>query len=334
MKKLFPLLLLVSAHGWAGSLWLNNGDKLSGELVQILDGELVWRSPILGELTISQLQVAFMSTRSGYHVMLGSNLRLRHCALQRREQQQWLSCEGAERRLKTWQGLSQVVTDEFVDKTAYDFSGSVTIALEDSGGNTEEVEVGADIRSQLRNDKNRHSLAIDVDIKESDGEQTKDEQTYRYKYDRFVTEQWYWTGNAGYEKDDFKEMEVRKTAGAGLGYQVIDTDFVVLDLEGGLNYIVEEFEGGADNEKGALRLTTDFEWQLRDNGLSFFHRNLLWQTFESGDDWELETETGFLLPILGRLSSELKLEYDYDNLPAEEDEQVDRVWTMGVRYDW
>lgn len=327
--------LLASSTLLADTLWLSNGDKLSGELVKVLDGEITWRHPLLGELKISQLNISYMETHDGYSLQVGSRAAMKNCAMVKEEDRQLIRCDGQpEHHLRAWQTLSQVSVGELEDKTAYKLTGSVTLTVEDSSGNNVEQSLGVDVRTELRNDKHRHNLNVDIDTKEVNGVQTKEQHTYSYKYDRFVTDQWYWTGNSRYERDDFKELEVRSSAGAGLGYQVIDNEFASLAFEGGLSYILEEFTDGSDNDKGAIRLTTDFNWQLAGSGLSFFHRNLFWQTFQDGDDWEFESETGFLWPIYGSLSSEIKYELDYDNFPAEEDKKTDRVWTIGVRYDW
>jgi putative salt-induced outer membrane protein YdiY len=333
-KWILALPLLAATAVSADTLWLSNGDKISGELLSVTDGQLTWSSPLFGEITVSQLDVAFLDTEAAFNMAVGSKDPMRDCVFTRKEDQQWVSCDGKEQALPPWQGIDQIASGELIDKAAYQMTGSVAIALNDSGGNTDEQEIGIDVRTQVRNDKNRHGLSVDIDIKETDGAQTKDQQTYRYKYDRFVTEQWFWSLNAGLEKDDFKDMEERRTVDTGIGYQFLDTEFVSLSVEGGLSYIEESFVDGSDDEKGAFRWSTDYRWQILSSGLTFFHRNLLWQTFESGNDWEIETESGFLVPIIGSLSSEFKYEYDYDNTPAAGDEKADRVWTVGVRYDW
>ena len=333
-KWSLAILVLVSSVASADVLWLKNGDRLSGELVKVIDGHIVFNSDILGELKIPQLQIASVETDSAYTLAVGLREPMEDCVFTRKDGKQWLKCRGEEKPFTEWEKVKQVAAGDLYDKTKYQMGGSVAVALKKSGGNTDEEEVGVDVRYFIRNDKNRHNFAIDVDIQENDGVQTQDEQKYVYQYDRFVSEQWYLSGRLGLEKDDFQFLEKEETIGLGVGYQVFDDEIVRLSVEGGIDFIEESFADGSDNEREALRGGTDFSWKILPSGLTFFHRNNLELSAESSGDWEIETESGFLIPVIGRLSSEFKFEYDYDNEPADGDDSADRVWTVGVRYDW
>lgn len=333
-KWSLAVLVLASSITSADVLWLKNGDKLTGELVNVIDGHIVFNSEVLGELKISQLQIASVETDSAYTLAVGLREPMKNCVFTRKEGQQWLNCGGEEKSFAEWEKVKQVAEGELYDKTRYSMGGSVAVALSHSGGNTEEEEVAVDVRYFIRNDKNRHNFAVDLDKQENDGVQTKDEQRYAYQYDRFVSEKWYLSGRLGLKKDDFKFLEEERTIGFGVGYQVFDDEIMRLSLEAGIDFIEENFADGSDDEREALRGGTDFSWKVLPSGLTFFHRNNLELSTESSSDWEIETESGFLIPVIGRLSSEFKFEYDYDNEPANGDESADRVWTVGVRYDW
>jgi putative salt-induced outer membrane protein YdiY len=332
--SLLSMVLLGASWVSAGTLWLSNGDKVSGTLLSVGDGKVKWKSPILGGLSVNLDQIQQMDTEGGFSLDVDNEV-MEGCTLYGKDQRQWMRCEGvADRALPSWKLMRRIKRGRFSDAEEYQLAGSATVAVEDSSGNSDERDIGVDVLAEIRNNKNRHTFRVDIDTSEADGEQTEEEHTYSYKYDRFVSKKWFWSGDGRYERDDFKELEVRKTVGLGLGYQVYDSASVKLSFEGGVNYIVEEFSDGRDNEKGAFHLNTNYAWKISDIGLSLFHRNQYLQTFESSEDWEVETETGLVLPVLGRLSSELKYELDYDNAPANEDDSTDKVWTFGLRYDW
>ena len=69
--------------------------------------------------------------------------------------------------------------------------------------------------------------------------------------------------------------------------------------------------------------------------MEVFHRHAALQSLEKQSDYEVNTTTGLKYPINGAFSSIFQLEYNYDNLPAEESiDKVDRKWSVGVNYDW
>lgn len=97
----------------------------------------------------------------------------------------------------------------------------------------------------------------------------------------------------------------------------------------------ERFTTGLARYAPAFLWNLNFSWLLQEGGASFFHRHVMMQAFDQGDDFEVSTTTGLRYPINGKLSSVLQLEYDYDNLPAENElEKVDRKWSLGLIYDW
>ena len=55
---------------------------------------------------------------------------------------------------------------------------------------------------------------------------------------------------------------------------------------------------------------------------------------ENNDNWQLNTDTGFLMPIYGGIFGELKHVYDYDNQPQQDTKKLDTRVTVGVGYQW
>src|SRR4029077_1732853 len=54
------------------------------------------------------------------------------------------------------------------------------------------------------------------------------------KYDHFFTKKWYTTINATAEHDPFADIELRTTAGIGIGYQALASARTKLALESGV----------------------------------------------------------------------------------------------------
>ena len=118
-----------------------------------------------------------------------------------------------------------------------------------------------------------------------------------------------------------------------MGYQFLETVYFDLLGKGTLNYVDEQFTTGESRTRPAFLWNLDFKWRLDGGGVELFHRHAVMQSFKQGSDYEINTTTGFKYPINGHFSSVLQLEYNYDNLPAEDlIDKVDRKWSVGVNY--
>jgi putative salt-induced outer membrane protein YdiY len=62
------------------------------------------------------------------------------------------------------------------------------------------------------------------------------------KYDHFLTKKLYLNTSASFEKDRFKDLNLRTTIGLSLGYQFFETKLTSLSTEAGLAYINEDFD--------------------------------------------------------------------------------------------
>jgi hypothetical protein len=99
-------------------------------------------------------------------------------------------------------------------------------------------------------------------------------------------------------------------------------------------YVTERYETDPSRDSLALRGGTDFSMKVTSFGLQFFHRNTVLQMLNQADDWRIQSETGFRMPILRRLSAQAKLKFDYANQPAGDADALDRTWLFGVNYGW
>ena len=83
-----------------------------------------------------------------------------------------------------------------------------------------------------------------------------------------------------------------------------------------------------DEHEAATAKAAEVQTEIADEEKKRIH-------FEKGEDYEINTTTGFKYPINGSLSSIVQMEYNYDNLPAETVvDKVDQEWSIGVNYNW
>lgn len=326
--------MLWAAAGHAGVLSLDNGDRISGELVSIGDGQVRWRSELFGEISVPQVNVRSIDARGLYEIGIDANRELNGCQVQVLPEGQRLNCEQGMVELPSWRSVERLSALPLPQHDRWRSTGDIAIAAKSGSGNVEEDRLDIDMLIELRRNQYRHQLLVEYDFQETNDTQVSDRRRYRYQFDLFINDRWFYNTELGWERDRFADLVGRGTVAVGLGYQFFDTDLLRLSLKGGPAYLTEHFRVDSDREVVAGYLATDFRLQLNALGLEFFHRNQLLQSFDQGEDWELETDTGLKLPIIGRLNAFTQLEYDYDNTPSGEAVSKDEVWSVGFSYDW
>jgi len=180
----------------------------------------------------------------------------------------------------------------------------------------------------------RHIVIAAYDLQRQASERTQDDRKAEYQYDYFLSDKWYLNSLVSAERNVFQDLSSRTLVGGGLGYQFFDTELLRLSVQAALGYAEEMYANDSDRRALMFRESTDFSYRLNAFGLQFFHRNTFLQVFDQSNDWRIKTETGFRLPVFGRLTAQAKLKFDYMNIPAEEADSLDRTWLFGLNYDW
>ncbi len=331
---LLYLVLFLPAAALADRLHFMDGESITGAMIGIADGQVQWQSAILGDLYIDVHHVQFIQSGDHFDIETTGE-EMSNCWMFLQQGKQHLHCDEGIKRLSDWKlvvAAGETITEPqpWLKK-----KGSVILALEDAAGNTDITKYDLDARTELRYLESRHTIGLRYQDESSNGDKTRESWLGSYQYDQFLTDQWFATGNAFYQEDKFRELDKRASAGAGMGYQFLETAYFDLLGKGTLNYVDERFSTGVRRARPAFLWNLDFAWRVNSEGLQVFHRHTLMQSFKQGDDFEITTISGVTYPINGSFSSVIQLEYNYDNLPAETAiDKVDRKWSVGVNYDW
>ena len=333
----FMVLFLISPIN-ADQLTLNNGDILSGSLIGIADGKLVWVNTVLGELEIDQNMIATIQTNQSFDLDTDFGL-LKNCMLMTQGQRQFLECKTQKLALESWRWVS-LLAYEIDSKNAIENSfqknGEVKISLEETSGNSNSEKYDVDATLIIKHKEMRHTFAFEIDNDKTSDEKIKDEWKFSYVYDHFITQKWFVSANTSYEEDEFKNLDHKTSIGLGAGYQFVQNSTISLSSTAGFNYMEQEQTTGEKDDSSALRLMLDYRWKpfQGEKSMEFYHKNELINALSGASYYTFESLTGINFPINGRLHSVLEYEYDYNSEPAVGKDSSDRKWSVGVRYKW
>lgn len=332
------VFLAVSPMAFSGELILSNGDRVEGELVKIQGEELVWQSPLTGDLTVKTSLVESLQT----NIPLKLDGHEDPCYwLSVKEGRVQFQCDDGESGQLDLMALSMVIPHQRYLGGDYNYRGKVAVSGRQSEGNKQERIWAVDSETLFRRGDYRHETRIEFDSISQNDEPAESRGKFRYSLDWFLDENWFWYNNLQFGFDQPANIDESYVFGSGIGYQVWETTVSSLSVETGFDYVKENFSAPdqptadfrPDNDTAAWRWALDFRYLLPRNS-AFFHRHQLSRSIEDSKDWLLETETGLSMPLSGNLSTEIKVEYDVDNLPVAGSLREDKQVTVGVGYSW
>ena len=135
------------------------------------------------------------------------------------------------------------VQDADAEEKTTEWTGSFEVSGMNTDGNTNNLRLGllGDVERKL--DEERYNFHAEWIYTEDDGSISERRALVSGKYSRDITEKTYWLINGGASTDTEANVDLRYTAGAGLGYKFVNTDTWTFEGEAGLNYFVEQLDG-------------------------------------------------------------------------------------------
>jgi putative salt-induced outer membrane protein YdiY len=327
------LIFLLNGNTAADEVHLKNGDRLTGEVKSLEEDKLILLTSYAGEITITWSEVATLSTDKPITVVLTDESVVEGISQPGEKKEMNLMTEKIEG------GVSFNLTDvksinPKPPEPAVRISARANVGIDVKKGNTDTETYHFDGSFAAWTGKNRYRVAFRTDTEKSSGVETVDNWLGSINYDRFLSEKWFVYGNASFENDQFKDLNLRTFLGMGSGYQFIDTSGTKLSGEAGLSYANDDYIVNEDNSYPAGRLAAAFEKSLFDERLIFFHEDETLVNLEDADDILIRTQTGFRFPFYRRFNMTLQYNWDWEKIPATGRKKKDERYLVTFGYEY
>lgn len=328
-------MTVIINETFADTIVLVNQDRISGKLVTMEEGKLTIETSYAGEITLEWSEVARIIADEPVQVLLSDKTSLRGNLQEAAPGKMKLKMGKIVETVSFDLAEVQAINPKSEDEPTVKFSGRLNVGLSKSSGNTETESHHVDGEIVARTKKNRYTAGIEYNREESDDQLSEEEYLGYAKYDHFLTEQWYTYVNTLFEKNEFKDLNLRSTIGAGLGYQFYESEFTNLSLEAGLGYVNEDFVTAEDEDSAAGRWAVNFDRYIYEKDIQFFHFHEGYQSLQESDDLFIRSHTGLRFPLSPAFQATLQYDYDWDNTPAPGEEKDDSryLFTLGYTFD-
>lgn len=317
----------------ADEVHLKNGDRLTGEVKSLEEDRLILVTSYAGEVTITWSEVAALRTDKPIKVVLTDDSVVEGISQPGEEKEMNLLTEKIEGGVSFYLADVKSINPK-PPEPAVKISARVNVGIDVKKGNTDTETYHFDGSFVARTEKNRYRAAFKTDNEKSSGVDTADNWLGSINYDHFLSEKWFLYGNASFESDQFKDLNLRSVLGVGSGYQFIETPTTKLSGEVGFSYANEDYELDEDNSYPAGRLAFIIEKPLFDERVMFFHNDEALFNLEDADDITIRTQTGFRFPFYRRFNMTLQYNLDWEKMPAIGQKKTDERYLVTLGYEY
>lgn len=321
MKKKVTVLLvmaslafLIAKIGLADEIHLKNGDKLTGRIVRMESGKLILKTTYAGEISIVWQEVAGIMTDGSVKVVLEDDTRFEGTAEAIETGKMKLDIP----RLKTPASflLADVKAINPEPEKTVKITARANVNIASQRGNTSSDNYYLNGEFVARTKKNRYKIGGELNEEKSDGITTSQNWLAHGNYSHFLNKQWYVFTNTLFEHDEFQDLKLRSTLGAGAGYQVFETPLLNLSISAGLAGVDENYYVAEDNDYSAGQWAVNYDQYFFNKIVQLFHTDNGYISLKNANDWFVRTRTGLRFPLYKGLTATLQYNFDWNNQPA------------------
>lgn len=336
---LLRILLLTAFVGLAipvsaDTVWLNNGDRLSGDILLLDGGKLALKTRYAGQVLIDWKDIDTL--RSDKPLLL--RRQGQGVDSKRSEHSEQLAAAG-KGMVRVINATSQTVPLASITRLVPPrpvlqdrlWEGNLDAKLDIERNEDDSDEWKLKGNTRVEHGRWRHVLTGDLEHEIKNGNKVDDNWKLEYDLDRFLGEHWFWRVGGEQQEDQFEFVTRLQMIGSGPGYRFWDDELGRFDLIGQFNRVHFDTTAG-DLAFDTFSMEWDYKRLLWGTRLEFYSNAELHIPEIAEVDYVLDSEFG----LRYRLSSwaRLSLLYELDQIRGLGRTSSERHYLMGVGFGW
>ncbi|MNF32781.1 hypothetical protein D3C84_135790 [compost metagenome] len=316
----------------ADTVWLKNGDKLSGKITLFDGGKLLIQTEYAGAVTIDWKQVKTLDSDQELLVKQDAYSGEKAKSLKAADDGKVTLANGEGPKTVELASIQQILKPKPVVEDLV-WKGNVDVALDYQRAENDTDDYDIDFKTSARHGRWRHTAEGEYNREFQDDVVTTDNWRAEYSIDRFLTEQWFWQGRLVYKRDKVEDLSRQRTVGTGPGYQFWDNELGAFSLGSLVNRTDYEFSDGSEENFYALAMKWDYNRYLIGKRVEFFTNGEVGKPLSDVADYALDAEMGLRYKVTDWASLNLKAERDI--ISGTDDSDLDKTrYTAGFGVTW
>jgi putative salt-induced outer membrane protein YdiY len=324
----FGLTWVLAANGYSADfVVMKNGDRITGEIEKIWNGE-IFIEPEYGDTYAIEIEyVAHVQTDEEFEVEFREGRRIRmvlgKLGLDDSGRPAVIVDDGqATYPLSKVDNMLEV--EEF-----FDWEVRSDISVNVASGNSDTNSARLYAMGAMKLGEHRHRFEFTRDGASAEGETTKDQTSVYYEDLWTFRDDWFVRGSITWTRDPIRDLASRSEFYLGPGFHFWDDSKRTMNVSVGPNFLVEDI-GGEEEQSLAGQIVFRYEQRFLDDDLVIFQQTDYQRVFTGRENKILNTSTGIRWELPRDVYINLQVDFDYETNPAEERVSEDVTYLVGV----
>lgn len=334
---LFRILLSLAAiscslPSLADTVWLKNGDRLSGTIKFYDSGKLLLKTDYAGEIPLDWSKVATLESDRPLLVKFRGDNQEHSQGLKQAEPGKVLLVNGTQRNVALADIRQLMPPKPLIEDWLW--SGRVDLALDQKRAEKDIDKYDIDFKTTARHGRWRHNLKGEYNREVKDDKVGTNNYSGEYALDRFLDDHWFWQGKAEYQRDTVSDLKTARTLGTGPGYQFWDNELGAFSLATLINRNDYEFTPSQKINFYSASLKWDYKRYLLAKQFEIFTEGELERprSEELAIDYVLESKAGLRYRLTSWAS--LSLRAEWEKLSSDYGDVDERRYVLGMGVNW
>lgn len=309
----------------ADVLVLKNGDRITGTISHIWDGEIVIDPAYADEFSVDVEAVASVESDRDFEIRLdNADRRMGRLTGIDDAGRQVLEI-GVERLAVPLAGILEVEEPPEV----FDWESHVDLSVGINKGNTDSENGKLYGDMALTVGEHRHFGEVTFAREAQNSVPIKRQDLYKYTYNWLFDDPWFVGFSGTYERDPIRDLAGRVIAAGLLGRDLWNTPRRFLNFQAGLGFQAEQI-GNSSNESSIAIWAARFRREFFRSDLELFHDHSIVYNLSGRDNTVIKTTTGARLDLNDLFYANVSADYDYESNPADLAQRADLTLLFGV----
>lgn len=317
----------------ADTVWLKNGDRLTGTIKAFDGGKLVLQTPYSGELSINWSSVATLESDQALLVKQSQYDGEVARSLQSAEEGHVTLANGERPRTVALSSIHQMLRPKPL-VADLGWKGAVDVAFNYKDGASQTEDHNVKLATSARHGRWRHSVGTEYNRELSNDVEVEDNYNLEYALDHFVSEHWFWQGRFDYRRDNLGELERKRQVGSGPGYQFWDTELGSFGVASLLNRTDHDYANGDRYSFPSAALKWKYNRYLLGKRFELYSTGELGKPLDKGADYSLDAEAGVRYRITDWAWLNLRAEKDVIKGGEDDADFNEQRYLFGVGVGW
>ena len=328
-------LAMFAQTGVGDEVLFKNGDRLTGKIVHLLDGKMVFKSNVAGDVTVNLSDIQTLSSDDAIEVNLKDSTGFKQKVLSASPGR--FGIVGTDATQAQEFAVADIVS---INKPIPKWTGNITAGLTSTHGNTKTETISASANMTKRTDNDRTQLSTDYAKGTQEDRVTGVDETIedwwraKGKYDYFFSKKRYAYVDGRYEKDAVSQLDRRVIIGGGYGHQWVESADMNFSTEIGLASLYEKFDNQTEsNSELSTQLGYNLDKKLTKN-TKLAHDLTYYPALDKFSDYFLTTTVGIRTDLSTSFFATFKTIFNYDETPAVGAHKTDVKYFFGLGYSF